>query len=223
MKTDPAIFRRPILATLASLACLTAPALAQPHSVRDVASGDVLNIRDDVAYAEKVTDVPVVGTIPHDATDVQITGRTVEVNGATWREVVYGGATGWVNDRYLRPTNSLLQSPETLWCGGTEPFWTLFIDPEDSFFTTPEINPDADETIAMDYLRVEDGMGRTDLWAHYLASGEYDISLTAVVQYTGMCSDGMSDTYYDFDVFLLGMGGTGAPAHGCCWYQDLRP
>ncbi len=197
------------------LADLTAtPAWTQPHSVSGVYPDDVLNIRADIDYTLDVGASEVIGSIPHDAIDVLVTGVSVEVGDATWREVRYKGTVGWVNDRYLKPTSLLLETPKALQCAGTEPFWTIEIDENRSSFISPEF----ENEIELEHLRSEPGIGRTDLWGHYLGSDDGVYSLTVIVRYTEACFDGMSDLTFDFEAILLGLGESGAPAYGCCKY-----
>ncbi len=194
---------------------IAASALAQPHSVTDVSADDVLNIRADIDYHQDVAESEIIGTIPHDATDVMVTGVSVDIGEAKWREVEYNGTLGWVNERYLKPTNLLLQPPEALQCAGTEPFWNVEISENNSTL----MSPDLENQIELDYLQFEPGVGRTDLWAHYLGGADDAISLTVIVRYTETCFDGMSDLTYDFDAIVLGLGGSDAPVHGCCTYK----
>jgi len=199
-----------VIVILANL--VAAPAWPQPHSVAGVDADDVLNIRSDIDDTRDVGSSEIVGHIPHDATDVRVTGVSVDLEGARWREIEYHGTIGWVNERYLRPTSLLLQPPQALHCAGTEPFWDITIDGTDSTFNSPDL----DAPIRLDYLRFEPGIGRTDLWGHYLSSVDGVYSPTVIVRYTEACSDGMSDLTYDYEAFLLGLGASGAPAYGCC-------
>ncbi|MGI9367865.1 MAG: hypothetical protein ACR2O2_03415 [Ruegeria sp.] len=207
--------RKPGLAVILGANLIAAPAWSQPHSVSGVSSDGVLNIRTDIDYNLEVSASEIIGTIPHDATDVMVTGVSVEIGDAKWREVEYKGTVGWVNDRYLKPTNLLLQPPEALQCAGTEPFWNVDIDESSSTFISPEL----ENQIALEYLSFEPGIGRTDLWGHYLGSADGAHNITVIVRYTEACFDGMSDLTYDFDAILLGLGGSGAPVHGCCTYK----
>lgn len=204
--------RRLALAALVSATIVAAPAWSQPHSVSGVNANDVLNIRADIDYTLNVAEAEVIGAIPHDATDVMVTGVSVDIGGATWREIVYKGTVGWVNARFLKPTNLLLQTPEALDCAGTEPFWTVTVEDSGGTF----MSPDLESPVALDYLRFAPGIGRTDLWGHYLGSADGAYSLTVLVRYTEACFDGMSDLTYDFEALLLGLGASGAPAYGCC-------
>lgn len=205
-------FRRLTLATILSANLIAPPAWSQPHSVSGVHADSVLNIREDIDQTLDVGSSAVIGTIPHDASDVIVTGISVVIGDATWREIKYNGTVGWVNARYLKPTNVLLERPEALQCAGTEPFWNVAIDENASTF----LSPDLESPIKLDYLRLAPGIGRSDLWGHYLGSADGAYSLTVIVRYTEACSDGMSDLTYDYEALLLGLSASGAPAYGCC-------
>ena len=191
---------------------IATPASPQPHSVFGIEAYDVLNIRADIDQALDVGSTEVLGVIPHDATDVMVTGISVETGDTTWREIKYQGIMGWVNARNLKPTSLMLEAPEALECAGTEPFWHVTIDNNDSTFGWPDL----ENEIQLEYLRNVPGLGRTDLWAHYLASTDDTYALTIIVRYTESCFDGMSGLTYDFEALLLGMGASCAPAYGCC-------
>lgn len=201
-----------ILAILLIIALSAAPLWSQPHSVVGVASDDVLNIRADIDHTLDVGGSEIVGAIPHDATDIFVTGVSIDVDGAVWREVIYDGVLGWVNAHFLQPTSHLLEPPEALSCGGTEPFWNVEIDGVNSQLFSPE----QETAIPLDELRFNPGIGRTDLWGYNLGSSDRAHELDIVVLYSGSCSDGMSDLIYDYDAFLLGLAPNRAPAHGCC-------
>ncbi|MCC6607242.1 MAG: SH3 domain-containing protein [Anaerolineae bacterium] len=70
---------------------------------------DVLNVRSGPGV-----DFGIVGTIPPNATDVQITGSGQVVAGSTWVPVQRGAVTGWVNSRFL--TGFV---PDAAFCGDT--------------------------------------------------------------------------------------------------------
>ena len=177
-----------------------------------VNADDVLNIRADIDHTLNIRSSEVIGTIPYDAIDVMVTGTSIAIGDATWREIEYTGITGWVNAAYLKPTSFLLERPEALHCAGTEPFWSVAVDENEGTFMSPE----QESLVDLDYLRLASGIGRSDLWAHYMGSTDGKYSLTVIVRYTEACSDGMSDLTYDFEALLLGMGKSGAPAYGCC-------
>jgi len=206
----------PALVVILLANLIAAPAWSQPHSVTGVNADDVLNIRADIDNTLNVGSSEVIGAIPHDASDVMVTGISVDIGDTRWREIVYKGTEGWVNERYLKPTTFLLETPDALQCAGTEPFWNVEVEESDSTL----MSPDLESPIKLDYLRFAPGIGRTDLWGHYLGSADGTYSLTVIVRYTETCSDGMSDLIYDFEALLLGLSASGAPAYGCC---SIRP
>lgn len=83
-----------------------------------------------------------------------------------WREIEFKRIVGWVNARFLKPTNLYLEAPAALKCGGTEPFWNLEIGGVGGAYASPE----AEGPIQFKVQRFARGIGRTDLWAHYLSS-----------------------------------------------------
>lgn len=199
-----------VIAFLASL--FATLAWSQPHSVSGVAEQDVLNIRANIDQTLDVGSSRIIGAIPHDATDVAVTGISVKVHGTQWREVVYQGKVGWVNASYLTPTSTMFQIPDALHCAGTEPFWGVTVEEKNSDFSSPEL----EIPIKLGAPRLVPGIGKSDLWAYYLDSADGAYSLSLILRYTEACSDGMSDLTYDYEAFLLGLSSTGAPAQGCC-------
>lgn len=119
----------------ALLIVIALPASAQevsgPHpgllyAVQGVAGNDVLNVRQ---YAG--TDEEVVGTLAPTATDVVTTGNWTSLEESIWWQVLVdeSGTRGWVNARYLTPTDpgNIAETDYPLLCQGTEPFWSLDI------------------------------------------------------------------------------------------------
>lgn len=91
----------PPTATLASSAA--------DFAVIYVAPNDVLNVRSGPGVA-----FGIVGSIPPDASDVQITGSGQLVSGSTWVPVQRGNLAGWVNSRFLTGTLA-----DAAFCGNT--------------------------------------------------------------------------------------------------------
>ncbi|MCA9918407.1 MAG: SH3 domain-containing protein [Anaerolineales bacterium] len=87
----------------------TAASSAADFAVIYVEPNDVLNVRSGPGVA-----FGIVGSIPPNASDVQITGSGQLVSGSTWVPVQRGSLTGWVNSRYL--TGSLA---DAAFCGHT--------------------------------------------------------------------------------------------------------
>lgn len=189
------------MALLLALGPVAAVAEVYPalHDVTGVAADDVLNIR-----VKPSADAPVVGRLAPDATGVEV----VAVQDG-WAVVNTGEGTGYAALRFLARTNApdwpTLKAPLT--CLGTEPFWSLQIDPAmgETRFQTPE---DAAARIA--------ALGTT--WPGLPWSQTAAVALPdgLAVLSTAECSDGMSDRAYGIaaDLFLTGPDRT--RLSGCC-------
>jgi uncharacterized protein YraI len=68
----------------------------QIYTVVNVASDDVLNVRDNTGVAH-----PIVGAIPPHGMGVRIVGAGAQVDGSLWVPIEYRGIAGWVNSNYL--------------------------------------------------------------------------------------------------------------------------
>lgn len=189
---------------------------AESYDVSDVASSDVLNMRDVQPGTDKATDAKVVGEIPHDAKGIQATGRTLEVGGSTWRQVTYGGTTGWVNQRFLnRGSNSGEWADEdTLVCSGTEPFWGYEITGGRATLEDPAT--EGKGTTDLSVKARLPGNNRPGLWFVYAETEDKSQGLSAVINRSGQCSNGMSDYLYDLEIFLMGLIPGEGPVQGCC-------
>lgn len=185
-----------ILALLAgSAAADSLPAL---YDVTGVAAGDVLNIR-----AEGKAGAAAVGTLPPDAKAVEV----VEESG-NWGLVNTGEGSGWVNLRFMArqpgPDWFALETP--LRCLGTEPFWSLGIEPATgvAVYSTPE-GGDRFTTV-------------TARWpgTPYSASAAIALPEGFAVLTGGYCSDGMSDRAFGIRADLFLTGDPAARMAGCC-------
>lgn len=67
------------------------------YAVFNVRSGDGLNVRTRAGAKAQV-----IGTLPHDAKGVRITGAAVLSGGGIWAPIKAQGLSGWVNQSYLR-------------------------------------------------------------------------------------------------------------------------
>lgn len=184
-------------------------ALAQPlwaetypafHAVTGVAANDVLNIR-----ARPDAGSQIIGTLAPDATGVEVLGTL-----GTWAVVNSGEGTGYAALRYLArepgPPWTALQTPLT--CLGTEPFWSLTIDPQagETRFRTPEDQAPDPAPIT--------GLWPALPWPSATAVGLPD----GLAVLTGSdCSDGMSDRSYGIavDIFRSTPAGESRLV-GCC-------
>lgn len=186
------------------LLCLALPLQAEEfpaaYAVTGVASDDVLNIRTAPDAA-----APIIGALAPDTSFVEVIAVT---NG--WALVNTDGQSGYASLRFLKrepgPEWSALETPLT--CLGTEPFWSLKIDPGagTTTYQTPEMPKPL--TSAMT------GRWPAASWDRTAAVGLAD----GLAVMTGAeCSDGMSDRAYGIAVDLFRMGPDGGSRlRGCC-------
>jgi uncharacterized membrane protein len=199
---------------------LVGPAAAfYEYSVTGVAAGDVLNIREDVASAGQASSARIVGSIPPDAAGVEGTGVSVEIGGSLWRQVAYGGVTGWVAARYLKAIDGGGDVPPVdLTCGGTEPFWSMTFSAAAAVREDPFGSAGNKRTT---YVPAPGGFasGRRHVWAVMLRPAKGSQAATAVFLRTDACSDGMSDLTFPIEFVLAeheSGGAAGATLSGCC-------
>lgn len=189
--------------------CLLLLALAHPlraevfpawYDVTGVAADDVLNIR-----AAPDAGSEVIGTLAPDANGVEV----VAVQGG-WAVVNTDEGAGFASMQFLRRASgldwNLLKSP--LACQGTEPFWSLQIDPANwaARFQAPE-----DQTArALPITTTWPGLP----WAEAAA---VELSEGVLVLTPAECSDGMSDRHFGIatDLFATETG-KGGRLSGCC-------
>lgn len=178
---------------------LRAEVLPAFYQVTGVAAEDVLNIR-----AEPDAGSPIVGGLPPNATGVEV----VAIQG-NWAVVSTGENTGYAALRYLRrspgPDWNALETP--LSCLGTEPFWSLLIDPArgETRFRTPEDEDHRTSPIAASWPALP--------WGRSAALALPD---SLAVLTPAECSDGMSDNRYGIAVDLFPTRPDGARLSGCC-------
>lgn len=189
---------------LLTLFILALPAQAQDfpalYAVTGVAADDVLNIR-----SRPDAGAPIIGVLAPDSTGVEVLGRS-----GNWALVSAGEGMGYASLRFLSrepgPSWAALEAPLT--CIGTEPFWTLEIDPAagSTRFSTPEAPDPAAKPII--------GLWPAQPWARSAAVGLTD----GLAVLTGAeCSDGMSDRSYGIavDIFRT-LSGREIRLAGCC-------
>lgn len=159
------------------------------YSVFGVRPGDTLNMR-----SQPNPNAPVVQTIPFDGRDIGLTGRNAP---GAWVEVMYNRKRGWVNGRFLGySAPGRYQVPAHLECFGTEPFWSIKLQPgaaqADLAFAERRLN--------LRLTQAESAMNRNDILHLRGVSrpGEMSLILRAEV-----CSDGMSDNRYPYSVVAL--------------------
>jgi uncharacterized membrane protein len=185
-----------LVMTAAPLRAEEFPAL---YAVTGVAAGDRLNIR-----AAPDAAAPVIGTLAPDATGIEvfaISDGWASVNGTD----TGGYASAGFLARTPGPDWNALATPLT--CLGTEPFWSLEIDPaaQETRFNTPDDAEGRTSAIRMTWP----GQPFARAAAVALPDG------LAVLQ-PEECSDGMSELVYGIsvDVFLQGQDRT--RLSGCC-------
>lgn len=169
-------------------------------AVTGVAADDVLNIRSRPDASS-----PIIGALAPRGTGVEVLGTS-----GNWALVNTAEGSGYASLRFLRrepgPDWNALQTPLT--CLGTEPFWSLEIDPQAGLtrFSTPEDQDPAAEPVT--------GLWPAEPWARSAAVGLPE----GLAVLTGAeCSDGMSDRSYGIavDLFRSGPGGE-TRLSGCC-------
>ena len=187
-------------------ALLSSPAAAEVypalHDVSGVAADDVLNIR-----AEPSASAAIVGTLPPDATGVEVVG----VQGG-WGRVGGGEGGGWVRLSYLdrQPGADWFTLTAPLRCMGTEPFWSLGVEPVSkvAVFSTPDAG-DRFTTLTTVWTGARTAQDGRPTAALALPDGF--ATLTGI-----QCSDGMSDRPFGIAVDLYLNGEAPGVLHGCC-------
>lgn len=180
------------------------PEPTQRYRVTAVGMGDRLNVREQPDPRSSV-----VATLAPDAADLIVAGTRVEIDGGVWWQILTEDAEGWVNARFLAPTDDARDDRESfpLMCLGTEPFWSAEIG-EDARFDLAGADPEEWEAGSMIYasgllgrfaaqVRSDDGVGHLAAWRNYQ-----------------FCSDGMSDVGYPFEGVLVTPDGS--VFGGCC-------
>lgn len=176
------------------------------HDVIDVASDDVLNIREAPSAS-----APIIGVLAHDATEVEVLRPN---DRETWALVNVGETTGWVSLRYLaRRPGQWFGGPLALRsCFGTEPYWSLDISPDGALtWSTPEtaVTGTRGETWFSENHR-----GRQSFSARLYGDGPSEIMATLALD---DCSDFMTNREFGISIDLLIGGLTGAQMYsGCC-------
>lgn len=169
------------------------------YAVTGVAADDVLNIRE--APAE---DAPILDTLAPDATGIEV----MEIFDG-WATVNAGDQTGYVAARFLLrepgPDWTALQTPLT--CLGTEPFWSLTLDPGAG--TASLRTPDAAEAEAWQIDQSWPGLPWSPAAALSLSGG-------MAVLTPADCSDGMSNRSYGIGIDVFQTGPAGGRLAGCC-------
>jgi uncharacterized membrane protein len=169
------------------------------HSVTKVDADDVLNIR-----AMPEAGAAIIGTLAPDATEVEVIGVA-----DGWAMLNAGDAIGYADLRFLAraegPAWNSLKVP--LRCLGTEPFWSLKIDPAAG--TASFSSPDEIEGQISDLAQTWPG----ELWAPAAA---LSLPEGLAVLYPAECSDGMSERGYGITIDIFLTGTDRSRLSGCC-------
>jgi uncharacterized membrane protein len=169
------------------------------HDVVGVAEGDALNIRERPDATSFI-----LGTLAPDATGVEVLATSGD-----WALIGWGEGTGYVALRYLArqdgPPWTALTTPLT--CSGTEPFWSLKLDPAGG--TAALAFPDSPVPLVRSIDKVWPGEPWSPMAAVAMAS---DIAVLRAAE----CSDGMSDRAYGIAADLFLSGAEWSRLSGCC-------
>ena len=198
-----------LIAALAASPAAASPEFVLPtlFDVSGVAADDVLNIR-----AEPSAGADILGTLDPDATGIEVVALD---HSGGWGRINLGESSGWVSMRFLNyRTDVWLEDalPETLRCGGTEPFWGVVPDGGGMVFSTPdgETRYDGAEVFATSFFRNPRRV--------FAASGDEGGLWGSIAP--AACNDGMSDRVFGLDAMLiLDDGGARRFYHGCCEIQ----
>ena len=172
------------------------------YSVTGVAADDVLNLRASPSASGEV-----IGSLAPDAKAVEV----VAFDG-DWAVINVDGVAGYAAGRFLAPDGgpgwSSLERPVI--CSGTEPFWSLAIDPAtgSAGFSTPE-QPEPRN------MAIKDVWPATD-WSK---SAAVSLPVGLAVLRGADCSDGMSDQRFGIAVDLFLQDAGGLRLTGCCNLQ----
>lgn len=181
-------------------------AAGELYAVVGVMADDVLYIR-----ARPKVGAAILGAIPPTGQVVEATGKSSGSGRSLWREVRYGAVTGWVNARFLAAPAAARppELPATLRCGGTEPFFSIYLEGKEAAYNTPD-----GKTLAYEVTARDPADNRSDIWGVRLSETGTGLPANLVLRHTGMCSDGMSDLRYPW--FFIFLRTDAPPRSGCC-------
>lgn len=174
----------------------TYPAL---HAVMGVAKGDVLNIR-----SAPDAGADIVGTLAPDLMGIEVLAVS-----DGWARVNAGEGTGYASLKFLEREEGgdWFAFERPLACFGTEPFWSLTLDPDarTAAFTTSE----------MTEARI-DPLGQVWTGAPWSPTVAVDLPDGTAMLRPADCSDGMSDLGYGIAIDLFLRTGNAQRLSGCC-------
>lgn len=191
---------------LPGLACADG-SLPAWHDVAGVAADDVLNVRQSPDAAS-----PILGSLGPDQTAVEVVAQSDD---GKWGRVNLGEVSGWASMAFLtrqaQPDWFAVQS--ALQCSGTEPFWSLHLDPVAKRITMSSAEA---RTLMMDISGQWPGESwRPSLGVSFAGMGQSGMAVARAEA----CSDGMSDMAFGIalDLFLRSeAGGEQLALRGCC-------
>lgn len=200
-----------ILRFLAScFVCLLPPIAAAQnmpalYDVAGVSNNDVLNVR----LAPNATS-EVIGHFGPTQTGIEVVTLSDD---QAWGRVNIAEGSGWASLRYLKRQPYQLggRAPESATCYGTEPLWSLTVSPEDAIFATPDGLP-------LTFKRTQQLRSRNRMDRH-MTVYENDLGGLVGTMRAVLCSDGMSDRAYgwELDLMLFVAGSDNAQMFsGCC-------
>ncbi|WP_424943512.1 peptide-binding protein [Aliiroseovarius crassostreae] len=196
---------------IAILLCLLPATVAAQHhplpalyAVTDVASDDVLNIREAPQASAGI-----IGSLAPDQAGIEVVALSDDFK---WGQVNIDEGAGWVSMRYLTrdPGQDWGHMPWPLNCSGTEPFWDLFTDGENEL-----VLQHMDEDTSRFHITMTTSViGRSDRFWIRGEDGHGEALLTIRRE---ECHDGMSDRAYGLDLDVLIDHEDGPYAlSGCC-------
>lgn len=183
-------------------------AAAEPgyYRIVDVAADDTLNVR--AAPSASAADI---GDLPHNTTRIEVSA-TDETG--KWGQIVWEEGNGWIAMRFLAPEAlpkvGGTQLPAGLVCAGTEPFWSVSISEGSATYSDAS---GAVLALSLAGARVAEGRPRFPVQMGFSGAAA---GATTLVR-PSLCSDGMSDRSYPWEVdLILTTGDGGRYLHGCC-------
>ncbi len=179
--------------------------LPDVFTVTGIAADDTLNVRQ--APSSSSTDIG-------DLALYELIEVIALSDDGKWGQIIWQEGNGWIAMRFLTPSPlpHMHDSPMPLRlsCGGTEPFWTAFIGPDQTFEFINRGEP-------------SQGAQSRPITQSTKAIGiqPYSFAFTAG-EFTGLldraeCSDGMSDRTYGWQLRLINPSPNGLQLwSGCC-------
>ncbi len=198
-----------LLAVMAAPANATTDAWPSLQDVINVEPGDVLNVR-----AGPGTDFDVIGTLPHDAENIEVIRPDEDFE---WGLLNIGEVSGWASLGYLAPHPGQWfgQFPNIRLCYGTEPFWSIRIDDDAIAYSSPESNATGHMTKRWTSTNMRD----SHAFSFRLGAETGGTDIVAVLSERA-CGDGMSDRDFGIHIDLLFRDGANRGlVSGCCSIQ----